>query len=413
MATPASFSLGAPDPAASAAARIVALADQCVKCGLCQPQCPTYAVAQQEAESPRGRIALARALARGELVDTQSARQHLDQCLACMRCERVCPSQVRYGELIAATRASVPARVPNPRGWDFVAAHPRLLRALLRLGAFTPLRAVLRAAALRGPWRRLGWARALAELPALPPLPASRAPRAAPTRGRVALFLGCAAAVADRDVHAAATQLLAALGYAVVVPPGQGCCGALARHDGAAATADRLGAATRAAFAAAGVDTVLVSASGCFGSLRDHALAGSGIRVREIHEFLAADTAFADLRFRPLPRRLALHTPCTQANVARGDAAVRALLERIPQLQLSAVPVAPGCCGAAGDYFLRHPDIAGTLRARTLDATLGVAPDLVATSNVGCRVWLGNGLRARGGPAIVHPVALLAAQLDN
>jgi len=313
---------------------------------------------------------------------------------------------VQYGELLTTTRGFAPAPSANPRGWDFVAARPHWLRALLRVGGVAPLRALLRSVG-----RRFGWARALAELPAIPPLPRFPHSNTAPTRGRVALFLGCAAAVVDRDVHAAATHLLRRLGYDVIVPPDQGCCGALARHDGALDTAERLGAATRSAFAADGVDTVLVSASGCFGTLRDHTLAGSGVRVREIHEFLATDERFATLRFRPLPLKLALHTPCTQANVARADGAVRAVLERIPDLKIGALP--NGCCGAAGDYFLRHPGIADTLRARTLDATLALTPDLVATSNVGCRVWLGNGLHACGGPRIVHPVALLAAQLDN
>jgi glycolate oxidase iron-sulfur subunit len=93
---------------------------------------------------------------------------------------------------------------------------------------------------------------------------------------------------------------------------------------------------------------------------------------------------------------------------------VRQLLRRIPQLDLVALPDAPGCCGAAGDYWLRHAAIADALRAQKVDQALALAPDLVATSNVGCRSWLGNGLRQRGADiAVVHPVALLAAQLQN
>jgi glycolate oxidase iron-sulfur subunit len=218
----------------------------------------------------------------------------------------------------------------------------------------------------------------------------------------------------DRDVHAAARTLLQALGYAVVLPSAQGCCGALALHNGDAAQADDLALALRATFDGAGVDTVLVSASGCFGALRDRVFAGADVRVREIHEFLDVDAGIDTLKFRPLAERIALHTPCTQRNVARADAAIARLLARIPQLKIDALPAPPGCCGAAGDYFLRKPDIADTLRAQTLDEALAAQPEMLVTSNVGCRIFLGNGLRERAtGIPVTNPVVLLARQLDN
>jgi glycolate oxidase iron-sulfur subunit len=188
----------------------------------------------------------------------------------------------------------------------------------------------------------------------------------------------------------------------------------LALHNGDAAQADRLARSLRTVFVGADVDTLLVSASGCFGTLRDHVFAEAGVRVREIHEFLDADGRVGELRFRPLSERIAVHTPCTQRNVARADGAVARLLARIPQLKIDALPASPGCCGAAGDYFLRHPDIADTLRAQTLDATLARRPHTLATSNAGCRIFLGNGMRERRSDiALTHPLVLLARQLEN
>jgi glycolate oxidase iron-sulfur subunit len=169
---------------------------------------------------------------------------------------------------------------------------------------------------------------------------------------------------------------------------------------------------TRNAFA--GIETVLVSASGCFGTLRDHTFAVSGIHVQEIHEFLAADTEFAQLRFATLRTKIALHTPCTQANVARADGAIKSLLSRIPELDVVELPTEPRCCGAAGDYFLRHPKTADVLRDEKLDQIESIAPDTLVTSNVGCRVFLDNGLRARGDAVrVAHPIVLLAQQLEN
>ena len=95
-----------------AASRIAELADQCVQCGLCLPVCPTYALDQNEAESPRGRIAIASALARGLAEPTAELREHLDHCLGCLDCETVCPSKVQYGELLIETRAMLG---PAPR----------------------------------------------------------------------------------------------------------------------------------------------------------------------------------------------------------------------------------------------------------------------------------------------------------
>jgi glycolate oxidase iron-sulfur subunit len=396
------------------AARIVALADQCVKCGLCQPHCPTYRVSRTEAESPRGRIALAKAIALGTLEHANSAAQHLDQCLACLRCERVCPSQVRYGELIVQARHLLyrSERTPARAAITF---HPRWLRLALRVANVRALRSVLRSRPLARIRRALRLQRAIDELPQLPTRTQASAPvRTGENRGHVGLFLGCVASLADRDVHAAAQRLLQALGYSVITSHAGECCGALALHAGDVPRAASQGAATRRRAETEDIGTILVSASGCFGALRDNALAGSRVRVREIHEFLACDERLGQLKFRALAQRALLHTPCTQATVARGAPAIHALLRRIPQMDIVALPDAPGCCGAAGDYFLRHPAIADALRRQTLAPVLEQPADMLITSNVGCRIFLDNGLRQRGLQLpVIHPVALLARQLEN
>jgi glycolate oxidase iron-sulfur subunit len=405
--------------AASTAVRmhIAELADQCVKCGLCLPVCPTYRVARNEAESPRGRIAFAQALVSGRLAATPTLTTHLDQCLACMSCEQVCPSHVRYGDLLLATRSLMrESNARRPRGMRFLLARPRLLRNGLRLANWPILRACIQSRIMQKALRPLGLDRVARELPLLPRITAlpRRATPVAPARASVGLFLGCVAAEMDRDVHAGAVRLLQALGYDVVLPRGQACCGALAAHAGDIEGADALAVPTRRAFVDSGVDTVLVSASGCYGTLRDRSLAGSGIRVREIHEFLAGDDRIDDLKFRPLDIRLALHTPCTQTNVAAAAGAIQRLLTRIPQMEIVPLPDEPRCCGAAGDYFLHHAAIADTLRAEKLGQVAALAPALLVTSNVGCRLFLENGLRQRGDHIpVVHPIALLAQQLDN
>jgi glycolate oxidase iron-sulfur subunit len=402
-------------PASATPPDLGALADQCVMCGLCLPACPTYRVARTEAESPRGRIALARALANGELAPQGAALAHLDHCLGCLSCERACPSGVQYGRIIDASRAQTAAAPDRlQRLLYFFAARPRRLQLLARLSHGLGLHAWLANRARRRPaglpQRRLGhW---LAQIPPLPALPArnSQAIAAAGGRGRIGLFLGCVASAFDRDTHAAARQLLQALGFSVVEPPGQACCGALARHAGHLAQAQQLAAPTREAFTAAQVDTVLVSASGCLPALRDHTLAGTSVQVREISEFLAADPGFAALAFDPLPRRAALHLPCSLDG--RGGVATKKILQHIPELDIVELPVQPRCCGAAGTHFLRHPQIALPLRDERIAQVRAQQVSLLLTSNIGCRLHLDSGLRAQGAAVeVLHPVTLLARQL--
>jgi glycolate oxidase iron-sulfur subunit len=386
----------------SAASHIAELADQCVKCGLCVPLCPTYRVANTEAESPRGRIAFAQALANGTMAPSVSMIEHLDHCLACMTCERVCPTQVRYGDLIVETRNLLQsAGTKKSSRWiEFLVRHPALLRLALRIAD----NAVVRTFAFT---RILREAPRLPEVPEFAPTKTSVAPR-----GRVAPFLGCVASIADRDVHASARRLLTALGYDVVIPKGQGCCGALALHNGDIASSDAMAGATRKAFVDA--ETVLVSASGCFGTLRDRVFSGTKIRVREIHDFLQNDPNVDQLKFNALPHRIALHTPCTQANVARANDAVLHMLNRIPDIDIVQLPQEPQCCGAAGDYFLRHPHMSDALRAQKLDQLETIEPEILVTSNVGCRAFLANGLDRRAQPVeVTHPIVLLARQLQN
>jgi glycolate oxidase iron-sulfur subunit len=382
--------------------RLVAEADRCVKCGLCQPECPTYALSRSEADSPRGRIALIEGLASGRLEATAQLDRHLDGCLLCRRCERVCPSGVQFGELMDSARRLTLARRPAWLRWTVgLLSRPDPVGHLLRLGRLAP--------PLGG---RLGQFARLAGAAdrQRPPAPGSY-PATTPQQGRVGLFLGCV----GRHTHAgslhAALQLLRRAGFEVVVPADQGCCGALHAHLGDAAHAGRLATALHRSFDL-GLDAIVSVATGCGAHLQDSP------EHRELPAPHAdvlswlADRGRERLRWRALAARVAVHTPCSQRNVLRGEAAAMTLLGRIPELQLQALPGNDRCCGAAGSFLLSHPDTAEALRSPKLAAIAGQRPDWVVTSNPGCALHLVDGLR-RAGQAVpvVHPVELLAAQL--
>lgn len=380
---------------------IIADAQRCVKCALCLPHCPTYRLKGEEGDSPRGRIALIQAVAEGSLIPTAATREHLEGCLTCRACEAVCPAGVPYGRLIDSARAELPIRgrsSPLSRLIRRAVAHPALLAAVLRAGRVVAmpllphrLRAVLGGAGTR----RARLARG----------PAGGHP--------LQLFLGCVARALDADALAASAELLAAAGYRVEVPRGQTCCGALAMHAGRQGEAAGFARRNLAAFR--GTAPVVGTASACTVQLREYdqvLAAGDAFarRVTDAGSLLAAaleDGRLAARRETP-PLRLALHTPCTQRNVLRSDAP-RRCIAALPGVEV--VELAPGCCGAAGSYFLDRPRDAAALRAPLIRAIADAGVERVVTTNVGCRLHLQAGL-GHSGPRVMHLATFLAERVQ-
>ncbi len=386
--------------------RIAELADQCVQCGLCLPVCPTYALDRNEAESPRGRIAIASALAQGLAEPGAGLREHLDHCLGCLNCEKVCPANVQYGELLIETRALLGPAPRRPRLLLGLVKRPALLRALRRLGDWLTLPRWKNRLARRLP-EHSPWRAALLGLPAGPPAARVRASGSKSEQPRLALFPGCVASVDDAEAQQAAITLLQAAGFHVSVLPAF-CCGATDLHGGAAAAAEQAAQRVRRAWAASGASQLLSVTPGCLGALR-RALPGVG--VLDPVELLAARAG--SLRFRPLAQRVALHLPCTQINVARTDAALLQLLRRVPELEVLSLPRPPYCCGAAGSHLLEFPARAGQLRDATLRQAATLEPQQLLSSNIGCRLHLAIGIDQQGlrWPS-QHPLTLLARQLE-
>lgn len=369
----------APDP--SDPARLVALADRCVQCGLCLPHCPTYRLDRSEAESPRGRIAYIKATASGQLAPTAPGDIHLDHCLGCRRCEAACPAGVDYGSLLIGARARQAERSSAPLGLRL--AQLALARPSL-LGAALPL------------------ARLAGRLPTLPTLPTPvdfPTREASPTaRGRVKVFVGCIASAYEKTTRVALGALLRAAGFEANIPTGQNCCGTAAAHAGDLKTAQQLADDNRRVFDGG---TVLSLASGCQEGLA-HSLSGLA-DVRDAVEFLDAEGSA--LRFRSANRRVALHLPCTQ-RVLKSDAALRRLLARIPALDLVELPDT-GCCGAAGLHMLAEPERAAALRAPLLAALAASGASELLSANIGCRLHLALGAKL----PVRHPLDLLAEYL--
>ena len=423
---------------------------RCVHCGLCLSSCPTYATLRLETESPRGRIALMRAVHEGRVGISDRIVSHWEMCLQCRACEAVCPSGVPYGRIMEYTRAQTLAQDKQGPGLKrvnrlFLRAalpHPgrlrwgaRLLRLYQRLGLRKLVRAAGRLKLLPG---------SLAQMDAQ--LPDLTAPFFTPSKGiypaeprrtpltaggsetpTVALLSGCVMPLAQGDTMRAAVRVLTRNGCDVAVPPGQVCCGALNLHAGDLELARRLARRNIDIFLAAGADQpgyrIVTASAGCGSNMKEYGeLLKNDPRyaepARRFAELTADITEFlAELPLDPpwgwVPRRVTYQDPCHLAHAQRISRQPRDLLRAIPGLELVEMEAASMCCGGAGFYAMVQPDLAGQILATKLDNIHAANADQVATANPGCMLQLEQGLQARGGPANAHKVVHVVDLLDE
>jgi len=386
----------------------------CVHCGLCHSACPTYVELGNEADSPRGRIALMQALDEGRLPPSRQTRRHLDLCLGCRACETACPSGVPYGALIEAARPMLEAARPLPaRLWRRV-----LARALTQRWGLAPLRLAARLPRPRALARLGSWGAYVAALPA--PSPRSARPaRLDPDgalRGTALLLTGCVADAMFGETNVTAAHLLRLAGWRVLMPAAQGCCGALAAHLGQRDEAQRRARDLLGLVRAHRPDVIVSTAAGCGAHLKgyshvlpqDSEAAELAARTRDALEVL--DDAMLPAPTGRLERRLAVHDPCHLAHAQGVREPVRRLLTAIPGLELVPLEDADVCCGSAGTYNLTEPAMARRLLARKIRAVEASGADMIAAANPGCLLQIRAGLLARGRDVeVAHPLDLLGA----
>ena len=433
------------------------LAGDCVHCGFCLPTCPTYQLWGEEMDSPRGRIHLmTQILDSGQ--GSVAAAEHFDRCLGCMACVTACPSGVQYDQLIEAARgwgegqqAQAPAPLPARSLRDRVVRaaifatfpYPNRLRAALgplRAAQRTGLdRVAARSALLQRIAPEAAAALAVAPAPSRAgrgggvvrrsrhgtgsPVAPRRLPARIPARGErravVGMLTGCVQQVLFPQVNAATARVLSAEGCDVIVPPRQGCCGALSLHGGRRAEAADFARATIETFERAGVDAVIVNAAGCGSAMKEygHLLASDpdwagraaafSASVRDFSEFLAELGPVAPRA--EIPVTAAYHDACHLGHAQRITAQPRALLRGVPGLVLAEIADAGTCCGSAGIYNLVQPEAATELGERKARSVAETGADLLVSANPGCSLQIAQALAAAGRPM---PVAHVAEVLD-
>lgn len=388
-------------------------ASECMRCGICVCVCPTFKLFQIDQETPRRRLRTISKLLVEDTPISDEERIHLNNCLQCRACEPACPSHVAYGQLFDLAQVKLQTTPPwlaKLAFWMIEQKHWRTrLMPLLTLYLKTGLQKPIRQSGLL---KKLGLANAEALLgqPALKPLN-SLYPTRAVRRGAVALFTGCIAEQFDRDTLIASIKLLNIVGFDVLVPPQQGCCGAIHQHNGQSAA--ELIANNLRVFNSLDVEVVIHTATGCGAMLSEYQTedtAGSQQfcqRLADINSFLLQHWPDS-LKLESARLSVAVHEPCSQRNLLINQQAVYALLEKIPDMTV--VPLANNaiCCGAGGSYMLTHPKNAGQLRALKHEAIHQAQPDCVVSSNFSCALFLSTGTEK-----ILHPLVLLTRQLPT
>lgn len=415
-----------------------AVVQQCMHCGMCLPTCPTYNLTLRERHSPRGRIALMRAIADETLPLETAFRDEMDYCLGCLACQTACPAKVDYAQLFEVARADARAKVPQRSlttrlyrqlTLGFLFRKPWALRGLGRSLRWAQ-RLGIPKNMVESPWGDLiprKWRRLLGMSPT-----ASRAfsdelidlherPAGRPTRYRVGLLTGCIQDIAYAALNRDSADVLLANGCEVHTPRQQSCCGSIHGHNGEPAWARESARKNIDAFPLDELDAIITNAGGCGSHLRhygrllsedpnyaDRARAWDA-KVKDIHEWLVEIDFKHPTLISSESRKITYHESCHLCHGQGLSRQPREILQALPNVEFVELSEAQACCGSAGVYSITQPETSDLLLDQKVMHLMETGADLVATANPGCDLQLQRGLEQAGsGMRVTSPVTLLA-----
>lgn len=409
---------------------------QCMRCGLCLPSCPTYRTDAVETQSPRGRVAMIKAVIDGRLPASDEFVEHMYHCLDCRNCQSVCPAGVKAGELVLEARHRIEEHRPQPILKRFLLNYA--IMSQKRLSRFmAPLR-LYQAVGLQSLIRKYDMLKLISEnlelmealLPPLPSRPLSETipeeiPAQGRPKGRVGFFLGCAMNLIFARTSRATVELISRAGYTVVVPKDQQCCGAPNIAEGERRTYREMAEHNMSLFADKGVDAIVTDCAACGAELksyhevfaREQRLADRARdfshQVRDVSEFLVS-ALDADTPFNPINEVTCFHDPCHLRHAQGLVSPQRDLLRRVPGLVLREIPDNGQCCGSAGIYNVTHRERSMKILEAKVAAIGTTGAQLVITSNPGCLMQLQYGkTRWKTEWQVSHISEILVRSLEN
>ena len=403
----------------------------CMRCGMCLPACPTYKETFLETASPRGRVALMRKLSEGDLEAGERLLEYLSLCLDCQACATACPCGVNAGEMVADFRCE------QKEGKGLSVMEDLILRKLLphpdRLEtAVAPMRAYQRSG-LQKVVRKLGLLKMFPQqlermeglLPELPGRPLRQAideitPAVGEERGTVGFFLGCVMSLVFSEASRATIRLLSTLGYRVITPREQKCCGAPN-----VLASDRQGLLEAARFnvdlfGGHKLDFIVTDCGGCGAELKKygHHLDGDArasafsAQVRDISQILAIHSDELKAKLKPLSLKVTYHDPCHIAHCQGIRQEPRKLLNIVPDIDYRELPEADACCGSGGTYNIEKPEMSDRVLRRKVENIRATGAEVLVTANPGCLLQLRKALAEENPPVrIMHLTEILQQSL--
>ncbi|MBT2638410.1 MULTISPECIES: (Fe-S)-binding protein [unclassified Bacillus (in: firmicutes)] len=396
----------------------------CMRCGFCLPTCPTYIESgYQESHSPRGRIALMKAVVDGIIEPDEDFERSLDLCLGCRACEPVCPSGVNYGHLLEDARDivnqnkkfSMPVKVVRNAVFKGLFPHQERMRGLTGLIGFYQRSGLQKMARGTGVMKLFPESLATMEkvLPKVPTMkelknrPVHLEPIGTKTH-KVAFFSGCLMDTMFLETNNATMKLLQLAGCEIVIPKEQACCGALHGHSGEKEDAKSLARRNIKAFEETGVNYIITNAGGCGAFLvdYDHLLKddpewrlraqGFAGKIKDISQILV-EVGFHEKVNLELPHQIITYQDsCHLRNVMKTASAPRTLLQSIKGSEYREMQNADRCCGSAGIYNIVESEMSmQLLDSKMVEAKVTHATTIV-TANPGCLLQMKLGIEREG-----------------
>ncbi|WP_042145153.1 (Fe-S)-binding protein [Paucisalibacillus sp. EB02] len=395
----------------------------CMRCGFCLPSCPTYIESgMDESQSPRGRIAMMKAVVDGEIEPDEDVKRSLDLCLGCRACEPVCPSGVRYGHLLEQARdiinqnkkSSIPEKAVRGIVFNNLFPHQN------RMVAATNLLGFYQRSGLQKVARKSGFMNFFPESlrtmeKVLPPVPIKKELKNRPNhlpalqrqKKKVAFFSGCLMDTMFMKTNDATMKLLQYAGCEIVIPDTQNCCGALHGHSGEREKSKEMAKRNIEAFEHVGADYIITNAGGCGAFLVDYdyllkddptwserAKEFSG-KIKDITSILV-ELDFEKENLQLQEQFVTYQDSCHLKNGQKTFMEPRKLLQSIQGVTYVEMKDASRCCGSAGIYNIVESEMSMQILDYKMEQAKKTKAKTIVTANPGCLLQMKLGIEREG-----------------
>lgn len=402
----------------------------CVQCGYCLPVCPTYIAFKKEKHSPRGRINLVQMAAKGKIT-IEDMEEGIDLCLGCRACETVCPTNVRYGDILMSAvevlkenkNMGVIEKVNRTAAFKFALKNKSVLRVINKgLYAYqvSGMQKVVKNYDLLKPIKKFNQMNK-----AMPDVILSKriTRNINPFRRNdlsIGFFQGCIMDSFFANINELAIKIMKKHYVQVTNIPKQSCCGALQHHAGETAQTVELAMKNIAAYEKYDFDYIVNTIGGCGATLKEYdKLFQPGTKwhkravdftnkVRDISQIMS----LIDLELVNDIDKNAVYQPsCHLENVQKVFNDPLKVINKIPKLNYIEMPEKSLCCGSAGIYNILHFDESMQILDMKMNNVKSSKPNLIITSNPGCHIQMQLGVEREGLSneiAVKHIVEVIA-----